>query len=85
MNRLHYEIVKLEIDKWDPMGLLSIGAPDDEYDPEIKNIVNEIQAVKNENELALLTKSIFEKWFGEEFDFEDCFKVAMNIWSKIEN
>ena len=47
MNRLHYEIVKLEIDKWDPMGLLGIGAPDDEYDPEIKNIVNKIQTIKN--------------------------------------
>jgi asparagine synthetase A len=85
MNKLHYEIVKLEIDKWDPMRLLAGGAPSDEYEPEIKDIVNKIYTVNNEHELALLTKYVFEKWFGDEFLYENCFIVAKNIWGKIEN
>ncbi|MFD4706442.1 DUF1871 family protein [Gottfriedia sp. NPDC058432] len=84
MKLLPYEIVKIEIDKWDPMGLLSGGAPDDEYDPEIKNIVNELKSVNTEQELAILTKNVFEKWFGEEFSFESCLTIAKNIWGQFQ-
>ncbi|MFB7142858.1 DUF1871 family protein [Gottfriedia sp. NPDC056225] len=79
MNSLNYEIVKLEIDKWDSLGLLAGGAPEDEYDPEIKDIVKEINSVNNNNELILLIKNVFEKWFGMEFSYEECFTVAKSI------
>ncbi|WP_211656067.1 hypothetical protein [Planococcus alpniumensis] len=34
-----YIFVKSIIDEWDPIGLLDLGCPEDEYNPEIKDIV----------------------------------------------
>lgn len=39
MQVTNFEHVKQAFDKVDPIGLLSAGAPDDEYGPEIEDIV----------------------------------------------
>lgn len=37
MNK--YILIKEVIDEWGPIGLLDMECPDDEYDPEIRDIV----------------------------------------------
>ena len=42
-----YNIIRCEINKWDPLGLLKKGAPNDEYHLEITRIYNKIRHLKD--------------------------------------
>jgi hypothetical protein len=61
-QQLSKEQVRAVINKHDPMGLLRIGAPEDEYDLEVKDIVtrrNECNMRLDPDEIRV----IFEYWF----------------------
>lgn len=81
-------LIKEVIDEWDPINLLS-HAPDDEYEPEIRDIVKQLPTVESVDELALVMNEIFVKWFGtalmfaEEYTVKNCYPWALKIWSKI--
>lgn len=75
-----YKFVKSIIDEWDPIGLLDLGCPEDEYDPEIREIVALLPRVKSVDELALKIRQVFIKWFEEYLSNEKCYPVALKIW-----
>lgn len=67
-NREPLQIVKKVIDRLDPIGLLSMGCPDDEYAPEIERIVQQLMTVKP---LSLdIVQTILHETFVEYFDRE---------------
>jgi hypothetical protein len=82
-----YIFVKEVIDEWDPIGLLGMGCPDDEYDPEIRDIVRLLSNIKSVVELAEVIHNVFDKWFNSidsiEYTFEKCYPVAIKIWNKL--
>lgn len=62
MRKLTHEQVKEVIDQVDPMGLLSAGAPENEYEPEIEVLLKR----RNINRSKLgweEIKVVFEYWF----------------------
>ncbi|QHJ70909.1 DUF1871 family protein [Planococcus halotolerans] len=75
-----YIIVKSIIDDWDPIGLLDLGCPEDEYDPEIRDIVALLPHVKSVDELALRIRQVFIKWFEEFLLIEKRYPIALKIW-----
>lgn len=79
-----FEVVKGEIDDWDPLDLLAI-APKDEYDPEISAIANELSEAMSVDQIAILIQSVFIKYFGQTFDrnLEECRQVAEKIHFKL--
>lgn len=74
------DIVTKHINKWDPMGLLAHGAPDDEYESEIEEIVDVLLDSKDEIEVALDIKSVFDRMFGNKINFDECLVIAKQIW-----
>lgn len=82
MNK--YNVVKDVIDKWDPIGLLELGCPDDEYDPEIQDIVVILDNTYSINDLALEIQKVFIKWFDEELPKEECHRASMKLWNKVK-
>ena len=44
----------------DPVGLLGMGAPEDDYDPEVRDLVKWRKAVTAEQ-----VSAVFLRWFGE--------------------
>lgn len=85
-KKLAYEIVKKHIDEWDPIGLLDLGVPDNEYDIEVMMIVEKLSAVFNVTQSAEVIQLVFNEMFydGEEnFSVEDCEEVATYIWGDI--
>jgi hypothetical protein len=83
-NNITIDIIRKEINKWDPMFLLDI-APSDEYEDEIKSIANRLVKYTEVNEAVVggviyvvFTKS-FGKMFTEKFNNTDCFSVAAEI------
>jgi len=81
MNK--YVLVKEVIDEWDPIGLLGMGCPDDEYDPEIGDIVRLLSNIKSVDELAGGINKVFIKWFDEDLTIEKTFPVALKIWNRL--
>lgn len=64
-RKLH-RIVKESVDRLDPIGLLAIGCPDDEYAPEIKRIAQQLVTAKT---LSLdIVQTILHETFVEFFD-----------------
>lgn len=85
-KKLAYDIVKKHIDQWDPIGLLELGVPDDEYDIEVMMIVEKLPGVFNVKQLAEVVQFVLNDMFydGEEnFTTEDCEDVAEFIWEDI--
>lgn len=48
----------------DPMRLMIIGAPQDEYESEVKTIIVQLDNVNNKEDTLELVFSEFTKWFG---------------------
>lgn len=72
-------IVRQVIHEWNPYGLLP-EAPIDEFDWEIKKIVQSLTVVATVEELARSIQEIFTSSFGEPFGYERCFIAAKKIW-----
>lgn len=64
-------------------------APDDEYEPEIRDIVKCLPTIDSVDQLAVVIHEVFIKWFGEdsivaeEYLITKCYPLALKIWSKI--
>lgn len=54
-----------ELNRVDPIGLISMGAPRDEYNPEVKEILSKINLCKSEKDLEELMYNTFVKMFDE--------------------
>ncbi|BCR05049.1 hypothetical protein DESUT3_21180 [Desulfuromonas versatilis] len=75
-----FEIVRSEIIKWDPYELIQGGAPDDEFDQEIAQIVAKLENITLENDLKTIIAGIFSKTFeSEHFTPIECGDVANKI------
>ena len=79
-------LIRAEINEADPIGLLSIGAPKDEYGLEVKEIGKKIGLVKNKKEIEDLIYTIFVKMFGSKIagEKEKYATLAANIFRKIK-
>jgi len=58
-----YTLVKHAIDQADPIHLLESGAPDDEYEPEIRDIASRVGGCTTLEEIEILLHEVFGKWF----------------------
>lgn len=82
-----YNIIRCEINKWDPLGLLKKGAPNDEYHLEITRIYNKIRHLKTAEKLGKYIQTMFQELFGENIFMEDiktCQDVAQSILTKLK-
>ena len=79
-------ITKGIINEWDPEGLLSCGAPDDEYEPEIEEIVFRIKNENTLNEINIIVSDVFTSWFSDpiKYTIENCRETASIIKNNIK-
>lgn len=54
------------INQHDPIGLLDIGAPEDEYESEVKTILVQLDYDMTEQQVHNLIYQEFLRWFGDE-------------------
>jgi hypothetical protein len=75
-----FEVVKKIINEWDPLNLLALDCPDDEYESEIQLIVSATLNENNTEKLAEKINEILYKSFEEDFKkSNDCFQTADKI------
>ena len=66
----------------DPIRLIVIGAPDDEYDPEVSTILPRLREAKSSDDVQRIVHEEFAHWFGAEIagPATDYVGVSEDIW-----
>jgi hypothetical protein len=62
--RLLVAAVERAINEADPIGLLQVGAPSDEYAPEVGTIVPRLASAERLDDVAAVLHEEFVRWFG---------------------
>ena len=80
---LLYKKTKEVVNKNDPMELMEI-CPDDEYEPEIIDILNRCSYLININEIKKELYEIFVYWYSEDYGFiYDDFQILAEDLRKV--
>ena len=72
-------IIKAVVDKADPMGLLAVHCPTDEYDSEVEMIFARIRNTMTEIEIAEIFHAVFFEMFNESIDKTLCDTMAKEL------
>lgn len=69
----------------DPIGLLAIGAPEDEYSPEVHTIVPRVSRAASPAEVRQILHEEFVRWFDPSIaGSEDVYEApARRIWAAV--
>src|SRR5262245_35582032 len=80
------EAVARAINEADPIGLLAIGAPSDEYDPEHRRIVPRVAHARDEDTVAAILYEEFVRLFGAGTagPFQNYAALAVRIWPHVQ-
>lgn len=79
------EVVQKIINEWDPLNLIALDCPDDEYESEIQLIVSATLNNDNADKVAEKIKEILYKAFEDDFKkSNDCLKIAERILKAFE-
>jgi hypothetical protein len=79
MRKDIFLIVKGVIDEYDPYGLLSCHAPDNEYDLESAKIAELIDKNSTTDEIATIISEVFTHMFNKDFPKADFIQAAHDI------
>jgi len=80
------KIVGDTIRRWDPYGLLSLGAPQDEFDTEILAVVKEVPRIRSEDDAARILSRVFAGAFDDtQFAQSACSKVGAELFQKLRD
>ncbi|TSC87335.1 MAG: hypothetical protein G01um10147_656 [Microgenomates group bacterium Gr01-1014_7] len=63
---MHYTQIQKIVNKYDPLRLIAIGCPKDEYRAEVKNIKNLLVKDQTQEEVEKVVLKVFNKWFGKD-------------------
>jgi hypothetical protein len=69
----------------DPVGLVAIGAPPHEYEPEVGTILPRLREISSEEDACRITTEEFVKWFGDDtiHDAEALKRCGTDIWKHV--
>ena len=67
----------------DPMGLIAMGAPADEYDPEVSTILPRLREANTATDVQRIVHEEFVRWFGADIagDRSRYVELAKDIWA----
>ncbi len=80
------ETVRRVVNQWDPYGLLRLGCPVDEFDPEVDEIVRQLGKLKSPFDAANIISQTFSNWFYDPVKFcpANCIEVGERLFEKLQ-
>ena len=69
--------VRAVIDRLDPIGLLASGAPDDEYDPQVTDLVRLVLRPAPLGEAQV--DEVWRRWFGDDYSAVGTSELARQV------
>ena len=90
MKATHYKriesIVRRVIHEWDPYSLLAGGAPEDEFDGEIRSVVRQVDRIGSPADAAHLISQVFSSAFeAERFAPADCRESGERLYRALRD
>lgn len=82
---LHRGLTEL-LYRHDPVGLAAVGAPKDEYEPEVGTIIPRLKDANGPDDVRRIVHQEFLRWFGaeEQAGPESAYRdIAQEIWDKL--
>ncbi|MBK7951766.1 MAG: DUF1871 family protein [Deltaproteobacteria bacterium] len=80
-----FALVREVISEWDPYCLLASGAPKDEFDHEIAELVGSIPRIRSESGAAQAISAIFGRAFDPvSFSPESCADVGRQLFDRLK-
>ena len=80
-----FGVVRQVIHTWDPYGLISGGAPLDEWDGEVASLVAEVPRISSADDAVSAVSCIFTAAFqAEGFGLSDCAEVGQQLYSAVK-
>jgi hypothetical protein len=78
-----YAEVRAILNRHDPVYLICIGAPDDEYDPEVNTILPRLKETSDVAGVQKVLHEEFVHWFGgvAMFTYDQFEPVAAEVWA----
>lgn len=79
-----FDLVKIIINEWNPVEIYPL--LDDEYEPEVKEICDQLTQVNSIDELASVIHQVFVNWFDEDsidadnFTVMKCYPISKRVW-----
>lgn len=85
-HQIILDIILQEITTWDPLGLIAMGAPMNEYDFEAVKITDKLEASTSITRIVDIVAQVFKKAFNDKrFTHERCHLVAARIYERLCN
>jgi hypothetical protein len=76
-----FDEVRAILNRHDPMGLIAIGCPDDEYEPEVGTILPRLSRANGPADVEVIVAEEFLDWFAERLAPETVSAVAADVWT----
>ena len=76
-----FQEVRAILNRYDLMRLIDLGAPDDEYEPEVGRILPRLRQAGDATDVAAIIQDVFMKQFEERQDGAEVAAAAEDIWA----
>lgn len=82
-----WKLVEAAVNRADPIGLLALGFPDNEYHAEIAEILPKVESATSEEDLSEVIHQIFVEWFEPHMSGTRSLydAIANEIWSQVHS
>lgn len=65
------QIIREMLREWDPEGLIDLGAPEDEYEPEAERVSSRLENIESTSDMIELLRGTFSHMFGREYSGDE--------------
>jgi hypothetical protein len=75
------------LNRHDPVGLIRMGMPEDEYEPEVGASLPRLREAAGPQDVQRVLLEAFEHWFGTRtslFGYEEFAPAAFEVWQAFE-
>jgi hypothetical protein len=79
--------VRAILNRHDPVGLIRMGMPEDEYEPEVGTILPRLREAAGPQDVQRVLHEEFQHWFGSDtsmFGYEEFAPAASEVWEAFE-
>jgi len=77
------QIVQDVLREWDPEGLIEMGLPANEYNPEAERICNRLPEVESAEQMTSLLQGVFSQMFSRDYALEECEEPGNEIFRRL--
>ena len=81
-----FDIVQRVILAWDPYALVSHGAPPNEFDQEVAQIVARVPKCRTESDVSRAVSEIFSQSFSpDDFSLDKCHDIGVSLFAVLRD